>query len=203
MTVKSLHFEPGTNCGFSTGPARSLLSFELAKDLLVGRFIELMDTIKLLLAHADRRVTNLVEVAVLDVCYDQAAVQSIRTSSMDEFVRQGSLCDFDLIVVGAENLFTDRAQKTWARVDEVVKGIQTIRSQNSAPIIAIVPNAKSHEELLEAGVHRVLGFPFNAERLKSDVRPLLDLNGVVEAESNRWSTFGSLFKGFQKARAAS
>jgi hypothetical protein len=161
-----------------------------------------MDTIKLLLAHADRRVTNLIEVAVLDVCYDQAAVQSTRTSRLDEFVRQGSLWDFDLIVVGAENLFADRSQQTWAVAEQVAQAIRTIRSQNSVPIIAIAPGAKSHEALLEAGAHSVLDFPFNSERLKSEVRPLLDLNGLVEAgETNRWSAFGSLFKGLQKARA--
>jgi len=163
-----------------------------------------MDTIKLLLANADRRLTNLIEVAVLDVCYDQAAVQSTRTTRLDEFVRQGSLWDFDLIIVGAENLFADRAQKTWASSEDVVKAIHTIRSQSSAPIIAISRDIHSQEALREAGANSVLGLPLNSEQLKCEVRPLLDLNGVVEVEpSNRWSALGSLFKGFQKARAGS
>ena len=161
-----------------------------------------MDTIKLLLAHADRRVTNLIEVAILDVCYDQAAVKSTRTTRLDEFVRQGSLWDFDLIVVGAENLYADRTQKSWASSEDVVKAIQTIRTQSSAPIIALSLNAKSQEALLEAGAHSVLRFPINCDQLKSEVRPLLDLNGVVEAEEpNRWSALGFVFKGLQKARA--
>jgi hypothetical protein len=160
-----------------------------------------MDTIKLLLAHADRRVTNLIEVAVLDVCYDQAAVQSTRTSRLDDFIRQGSLWDFDLIVVGAENLFADRNQQTWAGAEQVAQAIRTIRSQSSVPIIAIAQGTKSHDALLEAGAHTVLGFPFSSDRLKSEVRPLLDLNGLVEAgETDRWSAFGSLFKNLQKTR---
>jgi len=161
-----------------------------------------MDTIKLLLAHADRRVTNLVEVAVLDVCYDQAAVQSTRTTRLDEFVRQGSLWDFDLIVVGAENLYAERGKQTWAGSESVVQGIRTIRSQSSVPIIAMTSCQELGEALLEAGAHSVLGVPFSAERFKSEVRPLLDLNGLAEAEeTNRWSALGSLFKGLQKARA--
>jgi len=161
-----------------------------------------MDTIKLLLAHADRRITNLIEVAVLDVCYDQAAVQSTRATRLDEFVRQGSLWDFDLIVVGAENLFADRTQKTWASSEDVVKAIHTIRSQSSAPIIAIVLDTNSQEALREAGAHSVLKSPINCDQLKAEVRPLLDLNGLVEAEEpNRWSALGSLFKGLQKAKA--
>ena len=160
-----------------------------------------MDTIKLLLAHADRRVTNLVEVAVLDVCYNRAAVQSTRTTRLDEFIRQGSLWDFDLIVVGAENLFADRNQRSWAGAEEVVNAIRTIRSQSSSPIIALCPNREAHQALLEAGAHSVVGMPFNSEDLKVEVRPLLDLNGSVEPEeNNRWAALGSLFKGLQKAK---
>jgi hypothetical protein len=160
-----------------------------------------MDTIKLLLAHSDRRVANLIEVAVLDVCYDQAAVRSTRIARLDEFVRQGSLWDFDLIVVGAEHLFADRDQRVSARTEEVAQGIQTIRTHSSSPIIAVAGFENSHEGLLQAGAHSVLGFPFNSDQLKAEVRPLLDLTGFAGVrETNRWSAFGSLFKGLQKVR---
>jgi DNA-binding response OmpR family regulator len=159
-----------------------------------------METIKLLLAHADRRVTNQIEVAVLDVCYDRAVVQSTRTARLEEAVRQGSLWDFDLIIIGAGNLFADRAQQAWAGLEAVAEGIRTIRSQSSAPIVALSGSPEWLDTLREAGAHSVLRFPFNADQLKAEVRPLLDLNGHVEtAEPNRWSSLGSLFKGFQKA----
>ncbi len=159
-----------------------------------------METIKLLLAHADRRVTNQIEVAVLDVCYDQAVVQSTRTGRLDEAVRQGSLWDFDLIVIGAGNLFADRTQQSWAGLEAVADGIRTIRSQSSAPIVALSGSGEWLDALLEAGAHSVLRFPFNVDQLKEQVRPLLDLNGYGEAETpSRWSSLGSLFKGSQKA----
>ena len=163
-----------------------------------------METIKLLLAHSDRRVTNQVEVAVLDVCYDQAVVQSTRTGRLDDAVRQGSLWDFDLIVLSVEKLFADRTQQAWASLEQVADGIRTIRSQSSAPIVVLSGSPEAREMLLEAGAHSVLEFPFDAEELKEEVRPLLDLDGFEEAsEPSRWSGLGSLFKGLQKAKAGS
>ena len=162
-----------------------------------------METIKLLLAHADRRVTNQIEVAVLDVCYDRAVVRSTRTARLDEAVHQGSLWDFDLIVLGAGNLFADRAQRSWAGLEAVSEGIHTIHSQSSAPIIAVCGCLEWQEALLEAGAHSVLKFPFNTDQVKARVRPLLDLNtdGERETSSNRWAAFGSLFRGLQKVKA--
>lgn len=163
-----------------------------------------MESIKLLLAHSDRRVSNEIEVAVLDVCYDRAVVHSTRSARLDEVVRQGSVWDFDLIVVGAQSLFADRTQQTWAGLEAVADGIRTIRSQSSAPIVALSGSPASREVLLEAGAHSVLGFPFTADQLKGEVRPLLDLTGYAEASvPNRWSSLGSLFKGLQKVRADS
>ena len=159
-----------------------------------------MDTIRLLLAHSDRRVSNQVEVAVLDVCYDQAVVQSTRIVRLDEFVRKGSVWDFDLIIVGAEHLFADRSQQAGAALEQVAEGIRTIRSQSSAPVIALTTSRQTHEVLLAAGAHAVLTFPFTSDALKAEVRPLLDLNSPAEAgQSSRWAAFGSFFKGLQKA----
>lgn len=161
-----------------------------------------METIKLLLAHADRRVTNQIEVAVLDVCYDRAVVRSTRTARLDEAVQQGSLWDFDLIVLGAGYLFADRSQHSWAGLEAVSEAIHTIRSQRSAPIIAVCGCLEWQDALLEAGAHSVLKFPFNVDQLKARVRPLLDLSldGGNETPSNRWA-FGSLFRGLQKVKA--
>jgi hypothetical protein len=162
---------------------------------------QLMETIKLLLAHSDRRVNNQVEVAILDVCYDLAVVHPTRTARLDEFARQGALWEFDLIIVGADNLYLDRNQQRWASPQEVAGAIQTIRSQTSTPIIVLTGNTSAREILLEAGAHSVLDFPFKSEQLKTEVRPLLHLGELVEAdEPSGWSGIGSLFRGFQKAR---
>src|SRR5437764_4801897 len=158
-----------------------------------------MDTIRLLLAHSDRRVSNQIEVAVLDVCYDQAAVQSTRIVRLDEFVRKGSVWDFDLIVVGTEHLFADRTQQAGATLEDVAEGIRSIRSQSSAPVIALTNSKQAREVLMEAGAHAVLTFPFTSEALKAEVRPLLDLTSCAEtAQTNRWAALGSFFKGLQK-----
>jgi len=163
-----------------------------------------METIKLLLAHADRRINNLVEVAVLDVCYERAAVQSTRTTRLDEFVHQGSLWDFDLIVVGADQLFQDRHQRELASVEDVAKSIEAIRSQHSTPLISLTASEDAGQALLDAGADAVLPLPLNSEQLKSELRSRLDLNGLVEdGEAGRWSGLGSLLRGFQRAKAAS
>jgi DNA-binding response OmpR family regulator len=160
--------------------------------------IELMETIKLLLAHADRRVNNLIEVAVLDVCYDRAVVQSTRTTKLDELVHQGSLWDFHLIVVGVDNLLLNRGQQGSASPEEISKAIQTIRSQNSTPIIAFTGKAESRKVLLEAGAHSVLEFPFKPEQLKSAIRPLLDLGELVDSgDGGGWPAIGSLLRAFR------
>lgn len=161
-----------------------------------------METIKLLLAQADRRTSNLVEVAVLDVCYDRAVVNSTRTARLDDFLRQGTLWDFDLIVVGAENLFVDRRQQTWAEARQVAEAIESIRVHHSTPIVALANDPQCSEMLLEAGADAVLPLPLNTDQLKTELRPLLNFNGVDEVEEvSRWSTLGSLFRGMQRSRA--
>jgi hypothetical protein len=160
-----------------------------------------METIRLLLANSDRKVNNQVEVAVLDVCYDRAAVQSTRASRLEELVHQGSLWDFDLIVIGADNLFRDRTQKTSASADEVTKAIEAIRAHCSAPIIVLTVSKNPGPTFLQAGADSVLAIPLSFDQLKSKLRALLDLNGLVdEAEPSRWSGIGSFLRGFQKAK---
>jgi CheY-like chemotaxis protein len=182
--------------------AGQILTLELARELL-RTVLELMDTIKLLLAHSDRRLSNQVEVAILDVCYNRAVVNSTRILRLDEFVHQGGLWDFDLMVLGAENLFVDRTQKECASPDGVAKAIAQVRQHRSTPIIALCANESSSEELLQAGADVVLCSPFNPDQLKAEVRSLLDLTSIMEpVSSTGWSAFGSLIRGFQKAKTA-
>jgi hypothetical protein len=155
-----------------------------------------MENIKLLLAHADRRISNQIEVVVLDVCYDRAAVRSTRTARLDELVHQGSLWEFDLIIVGAERLYRDRDQQAWATLPDVANAIVDIRLRSSAPIVAYVASEESCEALLQAGADCVLHTPLDSEQLKTELRSLLDLNELVDAEpADRWSGLSSLFRG--------
>ncbi|HTL16068.1 MAG TPA: hypothetical protein VL793_02470 [Patescibacteria group bacterium] len=158
-----------------------------------------MDNIKLLLAHSDRRTSNQIEVAVLDFCYDRAAVKSTRTPRLDEFVHQGGLWDFDIVVVGADNLFRDRTQQCLAAADEVAEAVAAIRVHNSSPIIAYTCSNETCEALLQAGADSVLNYPFDADQLKRELRSLLSWTAVEAPSSNRWSSFGSILRGLQKA----
>jgi DNA-binding response OmpR family regulator len=161
-----------------------------------------MENIKLLLAHSDRRVGNQVEVAILDVCYNQAVVQSTRIIRLDEFVHQGSLWDYDLMVLGSEHLFGDRTQKNLADMDAVIKAIEQVRQHRSAPIIALSSSQDIADELLRAGADVVLSSLFNADQFKAEVRALLELNNPAEpAVAGGWSAIGSFLRGFQKAKA--
>ncbi|HZR21811.1 MAG TPA: hypothetical protein VFE51_31300 [Verrucomicrobiae bacterium] len=162
-----------------------------------------MDNIKLLLAHADRRISNQIEVAVLDVCYDRAAVRSTRTTRLDEFVHQGTLWDFDIIIVGADHLFGDRMQQAWASTEAVAGAIADIRLRSSSPIIAYAGSEDACESLLQAGADCVLNTPLDSEQLKTELRSLLDLNEVVESEpADRWSGLSSLLRTLQRGKAA-
>jgi hypothetical protein len=170
----------------------------MANDLLVSSR-KLMETIRLLLANSDRRVNNQVQVAVLDVCYDRAAVESTRVSRLDEFVHQGSLWNFDLIIVGAAHLFRDKSQKTWATTEDVVRAIESIRAHSSTPVIVLATSASTGEAFLQAGANCLLQLPLSPEKLKTELRALLDLNGIVEeGEQNRWTGIASFLRGFQK-----
>jgi hypothetical protein len=165
--------------------------------------ISTMETIHLLLAYADRRASNLVETAVLDVCYPRAAVQSTRTSRLDDFVRRGCLRDFDLIVVGADDLSQGAEPGTLASADEVAKCIEMVREQHSTPIIALTSSVNCGESLLQAGADVVLPLPLNPEQLKSELRVLLDVNEFVEGhETSHWHGLGSILRGFERAESS-
>jgi hypothetical protein len=181
---------------------RGILTFDAGKPVALDSPAKLMESIKLLSAHSDRRVSNQIEVAILDVCYNQAVVNSTRISRLDEFVHQGGLWDFDLMVVGADHLFADKTQKNWAATQAVADAIEQVRQHRSTPIIALAASQGVADALLQAGADVVLSTPFNADQFKAEVRSLLELSSAVEpVSSSGWSAFGSLLRGFQKAKA--
>ena len=161
-----------------------------------------METIKVLLAHADRRVNNQVEVALLDLCFERALVRSTRTARLDDFARRGSIWDFDLMVISAHSLYLDRNHNQWAEPEEVAKAIRAVRAQRSAPIVALVMGPEFQDPLFEAGADAVLGLPLNSEQLKSTVRSLLHLGEPAETgRMGGWLALASFFRGFQRAKA--
>jgi len=161
-----------------------------------------MESIKILLAHSDRRVSNQIEVAILDVCYNQAVAKATRITRLDELVHQGGLWDFDLIVIGADHLYADKTQKNWAGALRVVQAVERIREHRSTPIIALASNQATVDALMQAGVDMVVGSPFQVEEFKLEVRSLLELGSTLEAvKPSGWSMVGSLLRGFQKAKA--
>jgi hypothetical protein len=180
----------------------SVLKPEAGRAVAKGQNEEkLMDTIKLLLAHSDRRLSNQIEVAVLDVCYNQAVVKTTRIARLDEFVQHGGLWDFDLMIVGAEHLFKDRAQSSWAGPKAVARAVKQVRVHRSTPIITVGGNEASCRELREAGAHAALCSAFNSEQFKAEVRALLKLSVRVETPASSGWLIGSLLRGFQKAKA--
>jgi hypothetical protein len=160
-----------------------------------------MNTVHLLLACAERRLSNPVEAAIRDVFYEQAVVACTRTPRVDDFFRLGRKLGFDLIVVAPENLLPLPSQRATndGLVMESLNAIRTIKSQHLTPIVAFAVSAAYEEALAEAGTDSVLGVPLDAETLKLEVRRLLGLREqVVEAVPSRRSFMDGLLRSWQK-----
>jgi hypothetical protein len=154
-----------------------------------------MRNIHLLLANTDRQMSNKIEAAVLDVCYDQATVACTRACRTDELGKFGSYPGADLIVVAPDNLLGESGRRTAAaKIDEVAMALARVRQRSSVPIIAVNCSPEDEAVLREAGVDSVLGVPYNIEVLKAEVRERLKIEELVEAPAapRRWS-FAALF----------
>jgi CheY-like chemotaxis protein len=161
-----------------------------------------MKTIQLLLAYADRLSANRIETAVLDVCYDRAVVQSTRTSNLEELAHQGSLRDFDLIVISADELFADRKQQAWASAPDIAAVVEAIRAQQNTPIIALTALPQTSQLLLDSGADSILPLPLNPDQIKAELRHLLDFTGIVdEDETQHWYNVGPTLRSLQKDEA--
>jgi len=130
-----------------------------------------MRTLNLLLANSDRRVTNLIESLVRDVCGDHSVLHCTRTVRLDELTEQGSRQPFDLIILSPEHLAPGPDRPT-SRISlrEAVTAIRTIKNFRTVPIIAAGVSGKNEMALSEAGADLVLGLPFSCEELKAGVR---------------------------------
>src|SRR3954451_15041667 len=116
-----------------------------------------MKTINLLLAISDRRLSNLIEVQVRDLCYEQAVVNCTRVVGLTEFARQGSWMGLDLMILTPSDLFpSEVASRSRASFDSVFEAIRRIKQRHTTPILAVGVSPQDEALLLEAGVDCVL-----------------------------------------------
>jgi hypothetical protein len=163
----------------------------------------MMRTVNLLVGNSDRRLNNLIEAAVLDVCYNQAAVECTRAFRADDFQRHGSYGVFQLIIVAADGLLAGpRRRGMTVDMDEVVETIRGIKAQCSTPILVLGVSEEAEWRVLEAGADKTFGL-FQTEEFKAAVRDALRLSEpVAEAEVQDSSWGGALWRGLQRLRSA-
>lgn len=162
-----------------------------------------MNTVRILLANSDRRSNNLIEVALRDVCFEQAHVDCYTTTRLDEVLHRGCLGEFQLIILSPDNLVTGPPQRA-ARctMDEAVAAIRTLKIRCPVPVIAVGVRPLSELAMLEAGADAVFGILFDRDKLRAELRRVLHMPEPVQAqpEANRWSFGAGLFRSFQKLR---
>ena len=161
-----------------------------------------MNTVYVLIANSDRRMNNLIEVAVRDVCYEQVLVECETTCRLDEAIHQGCVKEFGLIFLAPDHVVIGPPQRaSSARMEDATRAIRTIKEHRSVPIIAV--GVKPHEELplLEAGANHVFGILFDRDKLRVEIRLALGLRELIEEpEPTRWSLTGGFLRGLQKFR---
>jgi hypothetical protein len=165
-----------------------------------------MKAFYLLLGGVDRRAGNLIEVLVRDVCYSYAIVECVRVDRVDDFIRAGRDRDFDLIILAPAHLLPPPGQPAGVQCfHHLLRGISVIRQQKPVPVIAVNAVSELHENLAEVGVDSMIGIPIDYDRLKAEVRRLLQLPEPAEeaaAVEHKSSLFGVLLRGFQRSKPA-
>jgi len=132
-----------------------------------------------LVGCAELRVINPVEVVLHDACFNYAAVQCVTVTRSDELVYKGCLAGFDLIIVAANNLLAPTRRRA-EPIEEVIRAVQTIRS-NVAVSIIVVGSGDHELEFMEAGAEGVITFPFNSDRLRGLLRQVLNIPETDQA----------------------
>ena len=163
----------------------------------------MIKTVSVLLANSDRRLNNLIEVAVRNVCFDQLHVECSTTWRLDELLHRGCLREFGLIFVAPDHLVSGPSPREGQiHLSDATRVIRTIKHQRAVPIIAVGVNPQDEPALLEAGADRVFGILFDRDALGAQVRTVLNLRDEVseEPESTRWSFATGLLRGWQRLR---
>src|SRR5262245_32008579 len=165
-----------------------------------------MKTVRVLIANSDRRLNNLIEVAVRDVCYEQLLVECATTCRLDELLHRGCVDNVGLIFLAPTHVVIGPPHRaTPATMDDATRCIQTIKSRRSVPIIAVGVRPDNEMILLEAGADSVFGILFDRDALRFEIRRGLGLQEQLQIQEeaeppSRWSFAAGLFRSFQKPR---
>src|SRR2546423_8305628 len=79
-----------------------ILTFEAGRAAAIGRVR--MKRLNVLLCNSDRRVNNLIEVLVRDVCYNQAVVNCTRSAQVEDFIILAREKECDLVILAPNDL---------------------------------------------------------------------------------------------------
>ena len=162
-----------------------------------------MNTVYVLIANSDRRMNNLIEVAVRDVCYEQLQPECSITYRLDETLHRGCFDNIGLIFLAPNHVVIGPPQRALAAsLEDATRCIQTIKQRRSIPIIAVGVRSDNELPLLEAGADSVFGILFDRDKLRFEIRRGLGLQEQLqESEApNRWSFASSLFRGLHRPR---
>ena len=162
-----------------------------------------MKTLNLLLGNSDRRICNLIEVMVLDVCYNRASVKTTRAARIDELAHKACREEFDFMIVAPASLLpAPGLEPCPQRVIEAIRQIRKVRTPRRMPIIAIAVSPEGEFPLTNAGADCVLGLPFHPEELKAAVELRLNLPAARPEHSKTDNSFATLLtRGFQRLTA--
>ncbi len=115
-----------------------------------------MKTFKLLLAHSDRRISNLIEALLRTITRDRAILDCTRVEGMTEFTEAAVQDDFDLVIVGPQNPgAVDGTESFAASFSQAMTTIRMVKT-SGRPIIAIGVPLKDELKVSEAGANVVL-----------------------------------------------
>lgn len=161
-----------------------------------------MEIFNLLLAHSDRNTSNIIESLVRKFCGDRAILHCTHTSRVDELANTHSEEDFDLVVVGADNVWLgpEFSRKPASRTD-VMAALKKLKSEYAVPIIALGVRTRDELSFLNAGADYTLS-RVNCSELMSAIERLatlpspqvetprlaLDLGSFWKRASNRFSS---------------
>jgi len=162
-----------------------------------------MKTLNLLIGNSDRRICNLIEVMVLDLCYNRASVRTTRATRIDELAHKACREDFDLMIFAPDNLLpAPGLEPCPQRIVEAMRQIRKVRTPRKMPIIAFGVAPEREFPLSTAGADCVLGLPFHPEELKAAVELRLNLPAARPEHSIADNTFAAAFvRGFQRLTA--
>jgi hypothetical protein len=162
-----------------------------------------MNTVYVLIANSDRRMNNLIEVAVRDVCYEQLLVECSITGRLDEALHRGCVENVGLIFLAPNHVVIGPPQRAVAAsLNDATRCIQTIKRRRSVLIMAVGVRSDNELELLEAGADSVFGILFDRDKLRFEIRRGLGLQEQLQESEppSRWSIANSIFRGLGKPR---